>query len=308
MFRNIDFSKISMFLTAAEKLNFSEAANQLYITQSSLSKSIASFESAIGFPLFTRGNRRVTLTAEGEYLYRELSRIMCQTEQVFTIANQMREGYTGCFRIGVSGYMPKTPVFERICSEFTLTYPNFEIELVHLPYTEVRKSLMDASVDAVLFNQEDLSGVKGLQTICLAHGETILLCNPHIPLPGPDYQLTLAQFQNHKFVCMNATVSRNYYEYLQRSCLAYGFQPNIVRYTASLVETVHYVSTLNYVTVLDRTLFPMRDSDLKAVPVSHKEGMIRYDTVLAWREELDNIAFKHFTALAKDILEEMDLG
>lgn len=61
----IDIPRIRAFLAAAECLNFTEAARRLYITQPTLSKHISLIESDLGFKLFVRSNRSVSLTPEG---------------------------------------------------------------------------------------------------------------------------------------------------------------------------------------------------------------------------------------------------
>jgi len=57
-----------MFLALAESLNFSKTAEQLFMTQPSLSKAIRDLEDALGLPLFERTTRSVQLTAGGERL------------------------------------------------------------------------------------------------------------------------------------------------------------------------------------------------------------------------------------------------
>ena len=68
----IDIPRIRAFLAAAECLNFTEAARRLYITQPTLSKHISLIESDLGFKLFVRSNRSVSLTPEGAVVYRQL--------------------------------------------------------------------------------------------------------------------------------------------------------------------------------------------------------------------------------------------
>lgn len=57
-----------MFLALAESLNFSKTAEQLFMTQPSLSKSIQDLETTLGLPLFERTTRSVHLTPGGQRL------------------------------------------------------------------------------------------------------------------------------------------------------------------------------------------------------------------------------------------------
>ena len=58
------------FLTVAKEQSFTKAAEQLHITQPTLSRQLAALEEELGTVLFNRGGRNVTLTDEGILLKR----------------------------------------------------------------------------------------------------------------------------------------------------------------------------------------------------------------------------------------------
>lgn len=57
--------ELQAFDTVARHLNFSRAATELYVTQSAVSRQIASLEEFVGMPLFRRLGRRLELTEAG---------------------------------------------------------------------------------------------------------------------------------------------------------------------------------------------------------------------------------------------------
>lgn len=61
----MDFKQLQYFLAVAEHLNFSRAAEALYISQPTLSYQIAELEKELGTALFTRDRRKVFLTPAG---------------------------------------------------------------------------------------------------------------------------------------------------------------------------------------------------------------------------------------------------
>lgn len=63
---NMDFDKIIYFLKASEKLNFSEAAKELYISSQALTKQITTLENELGEKLFIRTTRSIKLTDFGK--------------------------------------------------------------------------------------------------------------------------------------------------------------------------------------------------------------------------------------------------
>ena len=74
----MDIKRLKSFVTVAEQGTVSKAANLLRITQPALSRQISGLEQEIGFELFAREGRRLTLTARGEQLLDDC-RSCCRT-------------------------------------------------------------------------------------------------------------------------------------------------------------------------------------------------------------------------------------
>ena len=91
--------KIRNFLLLSEELNFSRAAQRLYVSQQALSAQILSLENDLGFPLFVRTTKSVQLTEAG----RAAADFFRRNEQEFQAltAAYRHEGGTllriGCF-------------------------------------------------------------------------------------------------------------------------------------------------------------------------------------------------------------------
>ena len=64
------------FLTVAKEQSFTKAAEQLNITQPTLSRQLAALEEEIGTDLFVRGGRTITLTEAGLLLKRRAVEIL----------------------------------------------------------------------------------------------------------------------------------------------------------------------------------------------------------------------------------------
>lgn len=62
----IDMEQINCFLTVARHLNFTKAADVLYMSQPAVSRKVSALEAQLNIPLFQRGKRDITLTTAGE--------------------------------------------------------------------------------------------------------------------------------------------------------------------------------------------------------------------------------------------------
>lgn len=86
---NITFQQIEAFLTVGRYLNMSRAAENLYVSQPTLSKALQRFESGIGFAVFNRNNKGVSLTPQGEYLLNAMESLYNNMEKAITTAKEM---------------------------------------------------------------------------------------------------------------------------------------------------------------------------------------------------------------------------
>ena len=67
---------LQCFETAARLLSMTQAASELHLTQSAVSKQVAGLEALLGRPLFTRNHQRLQLTTTGERYLSEVKKIL----------------------------------------------------------------------------------------------------------------------------------------------------------------------------------------------------------------------------------------
>lgn len=79
----MNYNKIKYCLKAAEVLNFSEAARQMYVTPQSFGRQISILEREMGFALFDRSTRKIELTASGKIVYENLSGLVKSLEKEY---------------------------------------------------------------------------------------------------------------------------------------------------------------------------------------------------------------------------------
>ena len=77
----MELFQLRYFVAAGRKLNFSRAAESLYVSQPSLSQQIARLESELGTSLFHRTGRRVRLTQAGQALLPLAERLLAGEEE-----------------------------------------------------------------------------------------------------------------------------------------------------------------------------------------------------------------------------------
>ena len=86
---------------AARASSWTEAANDLGVTQSALSQGIAELERRLGLGLFERRGRRRVLTSAGAELLPQADAVLAQAADLGRLTDQLRSGERGAYRLGL---------------------------------------------------------------------------------------------------------------------------------------------------------------------------------------------------------------
>ena len=102
----LDLRKLRYFLTVAEELHFGRAALRLHLAQPPLTRQISALEAELGFKLFDRTSRTVSLTAQGRSFLPYARGVLEQVELAQVIAGKLAAGTAGQRRWAMSVRSP----------------------------------------------------------------------------------------------------------------------------------------------------------------------------------------------------------
>lgn len=141
--------KLSYFYEVANCKSMKKAAQKVFITQPSLSKSMKLLEEVIGHDLFVRLPRGVRLTPEGETLYSYCHELFSSLEDLEKKLDHGDDPMAGTLRIGTydSIGIYFWPSFLR---EFLPKYPNLTLELTTGRSSQMRDKLERGEIDIAL--------------------------------------------------------------------------------------------------------------------------------------------------------------
>lgn len=81
----MELRRIRMFLVVAEKKSFSEAARELFVSHSAVSRGIGELESSLGIKLFERSNTGVMLTKNGKQFLAPAEKIVALYDETLSL-------------------------------------------------------------------------------------------------------------------------------------------------------------------------------------------------------------------------------
>lgn len=140
--------ELRVFVAVAERLSFTRAAEDLALTQQTVSKTVRDLESELGVELLERTSRAVRLTPAGEALLRPSRDTLAQAEAAFAAARAVGTGQSGTVRVGITPAIGPETRLE--VTRLLRSAADLSVGLHDLRPGELRAGLRDRVVDLAL--------------------------------------------------------------------------------------------------------------------------------------------------------------
>ena len=191
----LKLSQLRALLAVAEHGNFSEAALQLDVTQSTISHAIATLEAELGVVLFNRGRHGAKLTPLGERITEDAQQVKRLLESILMAADQEKGLQGGTVRIAAFRSIA-THVLSGAIARLHQRYPSIQISLIELDAVyQLKQALVQGRADICV--AEMLPGEE-FESIHIFDDEYIALLPPHDGLR--DAQLTLEELSKYPLI------------------------------------------------------------------------------------------------------------
>lgn len=160
----MQFRHLKTFAAVASTLNFTRAAEQVHLAQSSVTEQIQALETELGTPLFDRSRRKLSLTGAGR-------RLLEYAEDILTLVDEARSAVADA--AGLAAGSVAIGGLETICAsrlppllaEFSRAHPSIALQLKVATSGELRNAVR---CGAVHWMSALLSAVFCPMTICAA--------------------------------------------------------------------------------------------------------------------------------------------
>ncbi|TNE84166.1 MAG: LysR family transcriptional regulator [Deltaproteobacteria bacterium] len=120
---------LPVFIRAADDLNFSETARRLGVTSAAVSKAVRALESGLGTQLFYRSTHKLTLTDDGERLYRHTAAHVASLDEALLAVRSVPDHPRGKVRVAAS-YAFGRQFIVPLLEGFHARYPDVELDLL----------------------------------------------------------------------------------------------------------------------------------------------------------------------------------
>ena len=143
---NLSRRQLKMLVTTAALGNISRASEALSLSQPALTRALQEMESQLGFSLFARSTRRLTLTSEGERFLPVAERLLRDLDEAVEMIREESTGHRGTVRLAVGEAFGCT-VLPGVLAGFTKRLPNVRVQLVADNSSGITRRAIHGEVD-----------------------------------------------------------------------------------------------------------------------------------------------------------------
>lgn len=144
----MELRQLNYFVHLAEKLNFSEAAKSLFVTQSTLSQQIKQLEQELDAVLLDRNSHGVSLTEAGAELLPYAKLTLRQARECTDRMADLKALACGTLNIGVTHSF--SPILNETLTDFMKEHPKVKLNLFYSTTSELLEMLRQRQVDFAL--------------------------------------------------------------------------------------------------------------------------------------------------------------
>lgn len=266
-------SQLMYFRVTAQLEHFTKAANQLHITQPSLSKAISNLETELGAALFDREGKRVRLNSYGQAFLERVEQILELTDEAAFMIRDMKAGIRGEVRIGSSFPITSPSDVYYYQYQFFQTHPEVALFL-HVHSAERIASLLEERELDFGISQNPLH-YPGMLSEALYTDKLGLIVGPDHWLAGAD-RVDLREAANERFLCNSAAPDPN--DSARYLCGLAGFSPTVIYEgesaeligeSVSVGRGISFVSQARYHSFMRRPDLPDWERDLHYVELTN---------------------------------------
>ena len=135
------------FVTVADELHFTRAAERLFVSQPALSKQVRMLERQLGAPLFERDRQGVRLTQVGAALLPHARRVLAEWDAAWEAAERAKSQQRATLVVGMSTSPGRGGLLPAIRSRFTAVHPEATVNLHQVSWDDATAGLADDTAD-----------------------------------------------------------------------------------------------------------------------------------------------------------------
>jgi LysR family cyn operon transcriptional activator len=197
------YRQLQYFLEVAQTLHFSKAAENLFVTQPTLSHQLSELENRIGMPLFDRTGGTVRLTQAGSILREYAKRSIDAVEEGCTALAELGGLQRGDLKLGVTQSFIRRQI-PPIIAQFRSRYPAIQLHISDLNANQIERQLAEGTIHlGIAFVPATMEDT---EVESILDERLVLLVNRNHPLASAG-QVSWGELASYPLVLLNRSYS-----------------------------------------------------------------------------------------------------
>jgi len=278
----MELRHLRYFVSLADCLSFTRAAERVHVTQSTLSHQIRQLEDEVGQPLFDRIGKKVVTTEAGELFLGFASRALKEVDLGLAMLKPGASGLTGQVRIGAThtfniGLIPECVAL------FLARHPTVQVRVEELPAEQIGTRLHAGELDIGIAYRPN--GPTDLWFEPLYNEEMVLVVSDTHPLAGRK-RIRMVELHQQRLVLMPAYYATR--ALLDECFKASGAEPLVLAEMSTIAPMLGLVQRTQIGAIVAINAVPAGMSGLQMIPIESPTP-IRTPGIL-WRLDGEKVA------------------
>ncbi|MDR1625861.1 MAG: LysR family transcriptional regulator [Spirochaetia bacterium] len=292
----MDIRQLKYFVTVVDTRSFSKAAQHLFVSQSTLSKSVQSLQSQLGItPLLYFSGKQMYLTSQGTELYMMAKNLLSHHDAILDAMNGYARKEKGVIKIGIPPVI-STCVFPELTSDFVTKYPGIEFA-IDQQYAYKIQGLLEKGVLEIGFTLNQALPLP-FEVTPIFESKYVVIVHKGHPLAARK-KVTYQDLHNEKFIIFNENYI--YYNYVLACCHNAGFEPKIYMRFDNWDLIVQLVKIKMGISILPYPLIQKFPTDgIATINLDHPANTWQV-VMISQKDHFETIAVKTFKNYIKDV-------
>ena len=273
---NLDL--LRSFFAISEFGSLSKAAEQLHVSQSTLTRQMQTLETEIGGQLLERGHSGVALTAAGHSLLEGMRPVVARADIIISEARKLARGQSASVRIGYL-MSAASEYLNPALAKFRRSHPETKIHLLDLSPGRQIEALRRGELDVLVLGNINAAisrefFVRRITTF------PVVVALPEAHALAEQHEVALGDLRKEMFVGANPDDIPGFNNWIIQLCRRAGFRPKIVENASGLTHTLSLLVAENAVTLLPALVQGFKVPGVTFRPL--RGAAVKWDLQVAW--------------------------
>lgn len=289
----MNIRKMRYFITVAEELNFSRAAERLMMAQPPLSQEIRKLEEELGVQLFHRTKRMVELTSAGKIFLEGARQTLLQVDRTIKETQLADEGKIGHLIIG---FVDSTETVIDILKKFRERFPRIQLILREMTTDQQIKALYEKQIHIGFIRSKQNNEIL-VSEVCSEECLKLVLHEEH-PLVSLR-NISIKSLVDEPFILFPRHFGTNFYDLIISYFWEHGVSLNIVQEAIQMQTIVNLVAAGMGISVVPSSVESYKKSGVMYKDI--QENTPKINLYVGWRQDEKSVVLENFLTVVREV-------